>query len=84
MHKDRSNGTWPELKAKRHHKLDDTLLQNLDVKHSDLDDETHDMQKIKKDRAAMQLSRVQNMLQDMADYNAKKSALPEQNKDLKE
>lgn len=76
MHRDRNNGIWSELKAKRHHKLDDDPLQNLDAMHSHLDDETHDMQKVKKDRAAVQLSRVQNMLQDMTDYNNKKTDLP--------
>lgn len=73
MHRDRNNGTWPELKAKRHDKFDnpkfdDVPLERLDVMHGHLDGETHDIQKVKKDKAAKHLSRVQNMFRDMADY----------------
>ncbi len=68
MHRDRNHGTWLELKAKRHNKLDDAPLESLGVMPSHLVGEAQDTQKIKKDRAAMQLSRVQNMLKDMADF----------------
>ena len=67
MHRDRNTGSWPELKAKRHNKFDDAPLDSLDVMHSHLDGETHDVQKIKKDRATRQLARVQGMFKDMAD-----------------
>lgn len=88
MHRDRNHGTWPELKAKRHNKFDnpkfdnpmsdypkfeDALLDNLNVKHDHLDGESHDIQKVKKDRAARQLSRAKNMFKDMSDYTDKNS-----------
>ena len=78
MHRDRKNGTWPELKSKHHDKSDkpkfeDEPLDSLNVVHSHLDGETHDTQKVKKDRAAKHLSRVQNMLKDMSDYANKNS-----------
>jgi hypothetical protein len=74
MHLNRNNGAWPELKGKRHDKFDypkfdDAPLVDLGVKHSDLDKKAHDIQKIQKDRAAKQLSDVQSMFKDMADYD---------------
>ena len=72
MHRDRNNGSWPELKAKRNHRYDDAPLESVDVMHSHLDRETHDIQRVKKDKAAKQLSHVQNMFKDMADYADKK------------
>ena len=68
MHRDRNNGTWPELKAKRHHKYDEAPLESVDILRGHLDGEIHDIQKAKKDRAAKQLDHVQNMFKDMADY----------------
>ncbi len=68
MHRDRNNGTWPELKAKRHHGYDDAPLESMDVVRGHLDDETHDVKKVKKDRATKQLDRVHNMFKDMANY----------------
>lgn len=68
MHRDRNNGTWPELKAKRHHKYAEAPLESLDMMHSHLEGETYDSQKVKKDRAAKQLAHVQNLFKDMADY----------------
>ena len=83
MNHDRKNGTWPELKAKHHDKSDkpkhenqkfeDELLDSSNEVHSRLDGEMHDTQKVKKDRAAKHLSRVQNMLKDMSDYANKNS-----------
>jgi len=74
MHRDKSNGTWPELKAKRHDrfdspKFDDAPMESLSVAHRDLDEEMHDSQKLQRDRAAKQLFRVQNMFKEMADYD---------------
>ena len=76
MHRDRNNGNWTELKAKRHDKFDnpkfdDAPLDSLNMKHSHLDDDPHDIQKIKKDRAAKQLSDVKNMFKNMVDYDGK-------------
>ncbi len=68
MRIDRNNGTWPKLKAKRHNKFDDAPLKNVDMVHSNLDGETLNSQKITKDRAPKQLSNLQNMVKDMADY----------------
>ena len=68
MHRDRNNGTWPELKAKRHNKFDEAPLESVDILRGHLDGEIHDIQKVKKDRAAKQLDHVQNMFKDMADY----------------
>ncbi len=68
MHRDRNNGTWPELKAKRHNKFDDAPQKSLEVMHGHLDGETHDSHKEKKERAAKQLADVQNMFKNMADY----------------
>ena len=83
MHRDRKNGTWLELKAKIYdkfdnlkyesRKFDDTPSNSLNVVHGHLDGETHDIQKVKKDRTSKQLSRVQNMLKDMSDYANKNS-----------
>ena len=75
MHRDRNNGTWPELKAKRHDrfdspKFDDAPMENLSIAHRELNGEAYDSQKIQKDRAAKQLSKVQNMFKEMADYDA--------------
>jgi hypothetical protein len=80
MHRDRNHGTWPELKAKRHDKFDnpkfnDAPLDSLNVMHSHIDGESHDIQKVKKDRVAKQLSRVQNMFKDMSDYADKNSEI---------
>lgn len=80
MHRDRNNGTWPELKAKRHDKFDhpkfDELpLHSLDVPQDHLHDEAHDIQKIKKDRAAKQLADVKNMFRNMVDYDDKQNNL---------
>ena len=82
MNHDRKNGTWPELKAKHHdksykpkyesRKLEDEPLDSSNELHSRLDGEMHDTQKVKKDRAAKQLSRVQNMLKDISYYANKK------------
>jgi hypothetical protein len=41
MHRDRNNGTWPELKAKRHDKFDnpkfnDVPLESLGMTHNHL------------------------------------------------
>lgn len=71
MHHDRNNGTWPELKAKRHNKFGDATLESLDAMHNHLDEEKHNSQKVKNDKAVKQLSRVQNMLKDMAEYAKK-------------
>lgn len=73
MHHDRNHGTWSELKAKRHDKFDnpkfdDEPLDSLSVMHSNLDGESDDIQKVKRDRAVKQLNRVQNMFKDMTDY----------------
>ena len=68
MHRDRNNGTWPELKAKRHNKFDDASQKSLEVMHGHLDSETHVSQKVKEDRAAKQLADEQNMFKNMADY----------------
>lgn len=68
MHKDRNNGTWPELKAKRNNKVNETPLESVDVMHSHLDEEAIGSQKLKKDRAAKQLAHVKNVFKDMADY----------------
>jgi hypothetical protein len=75
---DRNHGSWTELKAKRHDKFDnpkfdDAPLESLSVIHSHLDNETRDIQKVKKDRAAKQLSHVQHMFKGMIDYADKKS-----------
>lgn len=72
MHRDRNNGTWPELKAKRNHKYDNAPSESIDLTHTHLDGEAHDNQKVKKDRTAKQYSQVQNMFKDMADYVDKK------------
>lgn len=76
MHKDRNNGTWPELKAKRHDKFnntkfDDSPLHSLDIMHDHLDGDARDIQKIKKERAAKQFDDVKNMFKNMADYDDK-------------
>ena len=68
MHQDRNNGPWPELKAKRHNKFHDTPLDSLNVVHSHLDGESHDIQKVKKDKAVKRLNRAQNMFKEMTDY----------------
>jgi hypothetical protein len=68
MHRDRNHGTWPELKARRHNKFDDEPLDSLNVMHGHLDGGFHDIQKLKKDKAAKQLSRVKTMFKDMAEY----------------
>ena len=83
MHRDRKNGTWPEIKGKHHdkfgkpkfenQKFDDEPLDRLNRVHSHLDDEMHDAQKVKKDKTAKQLSKVQSMLKDMTDYTDKNS-----------
>ena len=65
---DRNNGSWSELKARRHNSFDDSPTESLDKLWNHLDDETQDSHKVKKDRAAMQLADEQNMLKDMADY----------------
>ena len=75
MHRDRNNGTWPELKAKRHNKFDDAPLESLHVMHSNLDGGIHGIQKVKKDRAAKQFSQVQSMFKDMVDYDNKQHKL---------
>ena len=82
MHRDRKNGTWPELKAKHNYKFDnpkfenskfdDAPLDSLNVVNIHLDVESHNIQKVKKDRAAKQHSRVQNMLKDISYYANKK------------
>jgi hypothetical protein len=72
MHLDRNHGTWTELKAKRQSKFDDAPLESLDMKHNHFDGETHDIQKVKKDRAAKQLTRVQQMFKAMNEYADKK------------
>ena len=86
MHRDRNHGTWPELKAKRQNKFenskqdrpkfsnpkfDDAPLESLDTRRNQLDDEAWDAQKIKKDRAAKQLADVENMFKNMSDYDDK-------------
>ena len=71
MHRDRNNGTWPELKAKRHNKFDDVPLESVDEVDIHLYGEIPDSQKIKNDRAAKQLSQVQNMFKGMTDYDDK-------------
>ena len=48
MNWDRNTGTWPELKAKRHHKFDEAPFESLDVMDSHLVDEKHDSKKVKK------------------------------------
>ena len=69
MHRDRNNGNWPELKAKRHNnKFDDAPLKSLEVMHDHLDGVTQDSHKVKKDKAAKQLADEQDMFKDMADY----------------
>ena len=80
MHRDRNNGTWPELKAKRHDKFDnpkfdDEPLHSLDVMPSHSDGDTRDIQKVKKDRAAKQFSDVKNMFKNMVDYDDKHNKL---------
>ena len=73
MHRYRNNDNWPALKAKRPHRYDDVPLESVDEMHSHLDGEALDSQKIKKDRAVKQLSKVQNMFKGMADYDDKKT-----------
>ena len=74
MHRDRNNGTWPELKAKRHDKFDhstfdDEPLHSLDVMPNRYGDDARDIQQVKKDRAAKQLADVKNMFKNMVDYD---------------
>ena len=68
MHHDRNNGTWSELKAKRHRRYDDVSVESVEVKRGSLDGETHDSQKEKKERAAKRLADVHNMFKNMVDY----------------
>lgn len=80
MHRDRNNGTWPELKAKRHdkfdhQKFDEAPLHGLGGMHSYLDGESHDIEKFKKDKAAKQLADVKNMFKNMIDYDDKQNNL---------
>lgn len=80
MHRDRNNGTWPELKAKRHDKFDnpkfdDEPLHSLDVMPNHSDGDARDIQKVKKDRAAKQFSDVKNMFKNMVDYDDKHNKL---------
>lgn len=80
MHRDRNNGTWPELKAKRHDKFDnpkfdDLPIHSLDLMPNHLDGDARDIQKVKKDRAAEQLSDVKNMFKNMVDYEDKHNNL---------
>lgn len=85
MHRDRNHGTWPELKAKRHDKFDNPKFDNpkfdeapldsLNMQHSHLDAELYDIQKLKKDRAAKQLSDVKSMFKNMVDYDDKHNKL---------
>ncbi len=70
MHQDRNNGNWPELKGKRQRiKLGDDSLAVLNTKHQQPDGNTHNLHKIKKERAERQLSNVQNIFDAMADYD---------------
>ena len=80
MHRDRNNGTWPELKAKRHdkfdhQKFDEASLHGSGAMHSYLDGESHDIEKFKKDKAAKQLADVKNMFKNMIDYDDKQNNL---------
>ena len=78
MHHDRNHGTWSELKARRpdkfdQPKFDDTPLNSLNIKRSNSDDEALEIQKVKKDRAAKQLSRVKAMFKDMVEHSDEQS-----------
>lgn len=93
MQKDRNQGNWPELKAKRQDKFnnsrlndtkfnntkfddlhfDEAPLDSLNARRVNVDGEHHDIQKVKKDRAAKHLSRVKSMFKDMSDYADKNS-----------
>ncbi len=78
MHHDRGHGSWPELKARRHDKFDNPTFDDVSTdgsngKHGHLDDGLHDIQMIKRDKAAKQLGRVKAMFKDMADYSDKQN-----------
>ena len=78
MNRDRNDDNWPELKGKSKQQRDrfnHKPLDNLDVKRHDLDEDTDDLKKIKKDRADKHLRNVQNMLQGM-ENNHKKNGKP--------
>ena len=80
MHRDRTNGPWPELKAKRHNKFkqqkfDEGPLRSIDLMNGHLDGEERDAQKIKRDKAAKQLADVKSMLKNMIDYDGKQNNL---------
>lgn len=72
MHRNRNNGTWQELKAKRNNKFYDAPLESVGLMHSYLDGESNGIQKVKKDRTVKQQAEVQNMSNDMANYTDKK------------
>lgn len=71
MHHDRNNGSWTELKGKRHNKFDDESINNLDTNHSHLDNESHDLASIKKELAAKQFARLKKMFKNTANYDIK-------------
>jgi hypothetical protein len=71
MHRDRNSGSWPELKAKRHNKFDNEPLDSSDAIHSHSDKDSHETQKVRKDRATKHLTRVETMFKDMVDYDNK-------------
>lgn len=80
MHRDRNNGPWPELKAKRHNKFkhqkfDEGPLRTIDLMNGDLDGAEHDTHKIKREKAAKHLSDVKNMFRNMIDYDDKQNNL---------
>lgn len=80
MHRDRNNGPWPELKAKRHNKFkqqkfDEGLLLSIDLINGHLDGEERDAQKTKRDKAEKQLADVKNMFKNMIDYGGKQNNL---------
>lgn len=78
MHRNRNDDNWPELKGRAKQqgtRLSHKPLDNLDVNRNNLDEDAHDLQKIKKDKADKHLRNVQNMLQGM-ESNHKKNLKP--------
>ena len=80
VHRDRNNGPWPELKAKRqnkfkHQKFDEGPLRTIDLMNGHLDGAEHDTHQIKREKAAKQLEDVKNMFKNMIDYDEKQNNL---------
>lgn len=69
MRRDKNgDDNWPELKSvpkQQKTRLSHKPLDNLNVQRNNLDEDTDDLHKIKKNRADKHLRNVQNMLQGM-------------------